>query len=307
MRQLTKRLTCWVLVVGALPACGGGCARHPASTIYGPAVKVGVLAPDRIHESSGLAAGRRNPHVLWTHNDSGNPPVLFAVDEEARLLAVVTVTGARNVDWEDMASYSLDGRSYLLIADIGDNDPRSGRNCVLYIAPEPAVGRQAGQTLSTPVEIAIPFTYSDGERDCEAVAVDVETRTIYLIDKALIGAAGVYALPLPARSPAQPLIAERVADVFLNLVTAMDISPDGRRAVVSTYHYAYEFNRPEWERWPETFEGLSRRVELPRRTVRIQGEAICFGPDTETLYVTTEQSPAPMWRIPQIQVRPLNE
>ena len=31
-------------------------------------------------EVSGLAAGRRNPDVLWTHNDSGNGPV-FAIDQ----------------------------------------------------------------------------------------------------------------------------------------------------------------------------------------------------------------------------------
>ena len=38
-----------------------------------------VMIPD-LAESSGLAISRRNPGVLWSHNDSGNAAVLFALD-----------------------------------------------------------------------------------------------------------------------------------------------------------------------------------------------------------------------------------
>src|SRR5687768_18401287 len=58
--------------------------------------------PDEVRETSGLAAGRRNPDVFWTHNDSGFEPFIFALSGDGALKARVRVTGATVADWEDI-------------------------------------------------------------------------------------------------------------------------------------------------------------------------------------------------------------
>jgi hypothetical protein len=70
-----------------------------------------------IAESSGLARSSVDG-VFWTHGDSGTEPLLFAIDREGRLRATVRVTGATNLDWEDLTS---DGAGHLWIGDIGNN------------------------------------------------------------------------------------------------------------------------------------------------------------------------------------------
>jgi hypothetical protein len=77
--------------------------------------------PAEVRETSGLARGRRDSKVLWTHNDSGNQPVLFALSEEGRILGKARVLGATLLDWEDIEAGPCGDGTCLFIADIGDN------------------------------------------------------------------------------------------------------------------------------------------------------------------------------------------
>jgi hypothetical protein len=86
--------------------------------------QTGTFADPRIGESSGVAASRRSPGVLWTHNDSGDRPYLFATDTSGAALGTFSVTGARNVDWEDIALGRCAGATCLYLADTGDNNER---------------------------------------------------------------------------------------------------------------------------------------------------------------------------------------
>ena len=65
--------------------------------------EVGVL-PDELRESSGLAISRTQPGVLWSHNDSGDGPNLYAVDISGKLLAQYRVDNALARDWEDIST-----------------------------------------------------------------------------------------------------------------------------------------------------------------------------------------------------------
>ncbi|MFO0950915.1 MAG: hypothetical protein U0835_07120 [Isosphaeraceae bacterium] len=65
-------------------------------------------------------ASRRHPGVFWVHNDSGNPPRLFAVRVDGSLIREYAVQ-APNVDWEDIA---VDDEGHLYLGDIGNNDAR---------------------------------------------------------------------------------------------------------------------------------------------------------------------------------------
>src|SRR5687767_1889453 len=67
-----------------------------------------------IVESSGLAASRRFPGVLWTHNDD-RFQFLFAVNGTGKFIGAFQVPG-RLIDWEDIA---LDNAGNIYIADTG--------------------------------------------------------------------------------------------------------------------------------------------------------------------------------------------
>ncbi|MEO6810963.1 MAG: hypothetical protein ABI353_17770, partial [Isosphaeraceae bacterium] len=64
---------------------------------------MGRLEHPAIREASGIVASRRHPGVFWVHNDSGNPPALFAVRRDGSLIQEFAV-GVPNVDWEDVAT-----------------------------------------------------------------------------------------------------------------------------------------------------------------------------------------------------------
>ena len=59
--------------------------------------------PAPITEASGLAASRDNSGVVWTHNDSGGAANLYALGRRAELKATLPLSGAANIDWEDIA------------------------------------------------------------------------------------------------------------------------------------------------------------------------------------------------------------
>ncbi|HUS48377.1 MAG TPA: hypothetical protein VM098_09660 [Phycisphaerae bacterium] len=263
------------------------------TTHYGTARLMGTLANKAANESSGLAASTQAKGVFWTHNDSGDKPQVYAFNSKGEDLGTYTIKGARAFDWEDMASFSLDGKSYLLLADTGDNG-QVRKSVTLYIAPEPKLDPdRRGVIGETAVTTVIHFTYSDGPQDVEAVGVDTTTRGIYLVSKR--GSRNVYELPLPDSPPKEPLVAKKIAVLGLQMVTAMDISPDGRRAVVLTYGPAFEYTRAANETWAQAFARAGRRIAIP---IRKQGESICYGLDGKTLYLTSEKLPTPLLEVP---------
>ncbi|MEE8385567.1 MAG: tetratricopeptide repeat protein [Dehalococcoidia bacterium] len=268
---------------------------------YGKGRELAKLADPAINESSGLAAGRTNPGVFWTHNDSGSRPQVFAFTMEGKALATVTVTGARARDWEDIASFSFNGRGVLLAADVGDNSANRGLY-TLYAFHEPRLKAQQ-RSAAGEVKLAqtINFKYEDGPHNCESVAVDPTDRTIYLVSKAGGGQCTVYALRWPKRAQKAPHVARAIATLKIPTTTAMDISPDGLRAVVLTYGPAFEYARRPTETWAQGFARPGRRIAIPARA---QGESICYGPDGKTLYLTSEckgkdsANPSPLLEIP---------
>jgi len=245
--------------------------------------------------SSGLACSRRADGVLWTHNDSGGCPRLFAFNTSGKHLVKYEIAGVPARDWEDLASFSVGKKSYLVIGDVGDS-ARMRTHYHVYVVEEPPVRQDQGPALiRAPVLMDIGFDYDDGPQDCESLAVDPTDRTIYLVsmsDKPV-----VHSLPMPKRPPTTPLKARTVATLDIKEPTGMDMSPDGLRAVIITYGDAYELTRKPDEKWARAFSRKPRRLPMPERR---QGESICYGRDGQTLYLTSELSPAPLWEVPVV-------
>src|SRR5436190_1174098 len=106
----------------------------------------------RLVESSGVAVSRAYPGVLWTHNDSGDGPYLYATDLRGTDRGALLVPGAQAIDWEDMSlgpcplAFVPPARSCIYLADTGDN--LEFRPFVtVYAIPEPPPPERAGETL----------------------------------------------------------------------------------------------------------------------------------------------------------------
>ncbi len=94
------RATYFVFCIASVvsSACGWQAPKTPSQP--------GIVWVDskEIHESSGLARSRKVERLLWTHNDSGDGPRLFAFDADGRVHAVVDVTNVESVDWKICAA-----------------------------------------------------------------------------------------------------------------------------------------------------------------------------------------------------------
>lgn len=284
------------LLALALAGCGEQPQIKPAP--------VGHISHPAASEISGIAPSRRDRDLLWTHNDSSGQPMLYAISTEGRLRGAVRVTGIKNIDWEDIASFELDGQPWLLIADTGDNGSNR-KNCALYIIAEPDLtGTTTGRELTAPVAWKIPVAYPDGARDCEAVAVDAREETVFMLTKRS-NPPTVYSLPLRASEPGQSVTASRVAHLrdipqpnsrqkvlptptgrYRPYITALDIAPDQLTATVLTYGDILLYRRRPGERWSTVF---SRTPEVLAPHGLAQAEAACFSQDGKSLLVTGER------------------
>lgn len=284
------------LLLALLPAAALG-AR------WGDPEVAGLVTDRALDEISGLAASRNHPGHFWAINDSGNSAELQLMDSEGRHRASVPVVGIANIDWEDLASFELEGRRYLLIADTGDNGGIRSE-LVLHVIEEPT-------SLEAPARLAwsVRFRWPDGPRDCEAAAVDPLRGEVLLVSKKRVP-------PELFRVPLRPTGVQAVAEHLGNLpgieqpdagdlrrspiygryraqVTAADLSPNGRVLAVLNYRSVHFIVRPRNGDWAPALVGKPSHLTLPWMP---QAEAIAFATDGLSLVIGSEQLPSPFLR-----------
>jgi len=209
-------------------------------------VQTGRFASRRVVESSGVAVSRAHPGVLWTHNDSGDGPYLYATDLRGSDLGFLLVPGAGAIDWEDMALGPCPTRAgtCVYLADTGDNLEMRPLVTV-YAVPEPEPGAGPGDTLRTTAAPAIlQLRYPDGSHDVEAIYVAPRDGALYLVSKGRSGGIAVYrvARALWSAGPDSVVRADRVQVLDIRpdagagrWVTGAAIRPDGRLVAIRTY------------------------------------------------------------------------
>jgi hypothetical protein len=258
---------------------------------YGPAQHLADLKHRKINESSGIAASHLQAGIFWTHNDSGDDPRIYRFDGQGTHLGTCQIKGAKAIDWEDMCSFQIKGVSYLLLADVGDNGKRR-ESYSLYLLREPSAGQKTAE-----LEATFTFQYEDGPHNCESIAYDPVGHQFVIVTKMSRGACTAFLLPWP-KQPSKQQVAKSIGALKVPIATAMDISPDGLRAIIVTYLDAYEFTRQEDENWKTAFARPPRRISMP---LRRQGESICFGQDGKSLFLTSEKLPTPLYHMAPLQ------
>jgi hypothetical protein len=291
------------LGLGLLLAAAPG---HGAESPFLGPQRAGTLTFPPSNETSGLAASRRNPGLLWLNDDSGNKPLLYAVNPNGTARGTLQIGGGvKNEDWEDLAIAELDGQPWLVIGDIGDNDAKR-KSLRIHFVEEPTAERLAiaGMLAASPAA-TLKLQFEDGPRDCESLAVDVRARLLYLLTKR-DAPPRLYrvALPSPLRSGdvvahfvgtvphlPQPNVLQALRSGHLGKrrgePCAMDFTADGSAAVVLTYGDLLLFPRRDGESWADA---IGREpVRLPAHDLP-QAEAVCFSPDGRQIFVASERS-----------------
>lgn len=272
----------WMAGIGGLVALGIVLAGRPGGEGSAPGCEVvaaGAL-PSAVSETSGLARSRRDPDLYWTHNDAGNAPELFALDPSGGLAGRVRVSGAANVDWEDLAAGTCPEGPCLYVADIGDNDGERA-SVTVYRVAEP----EAGAAETAPAA-PLRARYPGGARDAEGLFV-IGGRP-YVVTKGREGPITLYRYPLPLR-PGGTVTLERVREVLpapeaeRDRVTGASASPDGRTVAIRSYRRLYLFPADELIAGAGT---APREFDLSGLG-EPQGEAVALG-DDGGVWLTTE-------------------
>jgi hypothetical protein len=275
---------------------------------FGTPVLLCNLQNRKVNESSGLVVSRRTPGVFWTHNDSGDGPNLFATDRKGRSLGRFTVTGATNVDWEDIAAGPQRSESATLyVGDIGDNGGNRNDTAVYRVREpkiDPAKLAQTGETA--PAE-RLPFRYADGHHDAETLLVDPRSEDILIVTKTDSGISGVYKFPMPL-TPGRTATLQKVASLtFANplrfrgravgkLATGGDISADRNHVAIRTYTDGFEWDIRPGQDIDDALRTTPRTFGVPWLG---QFESLCYSLDGRFLYTTSEGAPCPLWEIPR--------
>jgi len=268
---------------------------EPQPCAWETATQIGTLDAV-VNESSGMAISRRIPNRTYRINDSGDSGRFFSMDLSGRGTKIVNISGFNPIDTEDMAIGPCDeSADCIFIGDIGDNS-RQRQSIELVVVDE---------RVDFPSEVRaahrVRMQYPDGPHDAEALGVHPDG-SVYIVTKDFTKSQ-IFRLKRDQwRSPKNSVeILEPVAALdwaalrpgtlaFTRLVTAMDISPDGRKFLLLNYSDAMEFfvdlsaGKPDPSAWKE---GVDYRAI--RLTTLEQEEAIAYFPDGRGFLYDTER------------------
>lgn len=232
----------------------------------------GKLQDKSIDEASGIAASVANPTKFWVHNDSGDKPRIFLIDQKGNTDGVVNLPGLRNRDWEDITvGPGPDStKSYVYVADIGDNHGQYDWKYI-YRFQEPVL-ESAGRIASPEKVDTIRFSLPNGPRDTETLMIDPATSDLFVISKRETEKVHVYRLAYP--QPVNTAVeAEWIGDIPFVQIVGGDISSDGTEVLIKNYGEVMYWTRAEGETIADVFK--RDPIFLPYAT-EPQGEAIAF-------------------------------
>jgi DNA-binding beta-propeller fold protein YncE len=265
---------------------------------YEKAKVTGTIDSAEIGESSGITASRCNANVFWTHNDSGDEALIYAIDKSGKKLGTFKVANAKNIDWEDIATRKDEaGKCFLYIGDIGNNR-RTRSEMAVYKVAEPKISENdKSSSKKSPIDTesaeAIKFTYPNGNFDSESLLVNPKNGDIYVLSKTLVGTSEVFKIGKNG-------VAEKVADIRMpvtpeGFLTGAEISPDGTRIIICDYFNAYEITLPKTAKnFDEIWKEKPLVIELGERK---QGEAICYSADGKSIVATSEKKNSPLIKV----------
>ena len=237
-----------------------------------PRIPLGKVTAPELNELSGLISSKTHPNCYWVHNDSGDQARIFLIDQQGKLVKILNLSGIVSVDIEDIACLEKDNKSYLVIADIGDN--RGVRKQIkLFVIEEPVFELLDGKEYhlkQEQIEVKT-LVYADKAKDAEALFIDPWTHGCYLISKREFQSTLYFANIFNLNQPTDTLMP--FSKFPFTFVTAADISRDGSQVIVKNLKTIYYWKRGQQESIVEAMRKPYKRLSYQPEP---QGEAIGF-------------------------------
>jgi hypothetical protein len=258
-----------------------------------PLETVGRLDEKLIPEASGIVKSRRYPGIFWVHNDSGNPPLLFAIRGDGRIVGQFRLA-VPNIDWEDIA---IDDQGHLYLGDIGNNT-RALPLRAIYRIDEPDPHSHADKPIAAS---AVTFYMLPAGNRFDAESLFYDRGTAYLLVKYLDGReAELVTAPLeppsPLLRPAQPRLIGRLSG-FTEPATGADLSADGTLLAVCSTSVTRVYVRDDHESPPWRLLAVVRYGALPIEGIAWDGRALALVAEGGGFYRLSEQT----WRAAAVQ------
>ena len=256
------------LFASALTLMIGGAAHAEVCKAWSPAQAYGELDTKLVNEASGLDVSARYPDRLYHNNDSGDGLRFYLSDLRGQNARAIDVEGPKPLDVEELSLGPCDGGSCIYLGDIGDNPARRD-DVVFTLVKERKTFKDKVKPLRT-----VRARYPDGAHNAEAFALH-PNGDLFLVTKP---ADRVMMTPVPAkvykltaaqlRGAGQTQTFTKVGEIDLpkimaahafpaSIPTALDISADGKRAILLTYMSALEIGLdlkdglPPFSQWEE--------------------------------------------------------
>jgi hypothetical protein len=260
-----------------------GCAAYGAPTATG-------TEPSSLTELSGIVASRKNPGVIYAHNDSGSNSTVIVMSDTAAPLGQMSLTNVNAVDWEDIAVGPCDAGSCIFVGEIGDNNLAYATRTVYRFA-EPSISPATPVGTMMVTADALTFVYPDGRHNAETLLVEPNSGDIFVITKVSGVASTVYRLPKPF-TPGSQATMEKVGDLSLpgsaGLVTGGDVHPCGTRMLIRTYPMIYEFQLATGQPFTSIFASAGSAVSTPTQDQESKGEGVTYAADGIGYFTASE-------------------
>ena len=262
---------------------------------------LGTVTNSKINEASGIVASRQYPGVFWTHNDSGDAPLLYAIDATGKYLGQWRVDAAQATDWEDLAyGRCAQGADTfcLYVGDFGNNS-KQRQDLAVYRVEEPAVDINAAMpadaTTAKAERFAFRYPAAIGNHDAETLLAAPDGQ-LFVMTKG--SPTHLVKLPLDANGEQEATLLASYDG--LSTLTGGDLSADGGMLVVRNYLRAWVYH-------VQDVNALTDALKISPTIIRLraepQGEAITF--DAQNHLITlSEKTNQPLWQyrcVPQIE------
>ena len=302
-----------ILMAGCIGVSPDSTTAASDSGLYGAVQFVGRVEDNLLVECSGMDISMANKDILWAINDGGHGPYLHSLTPNGGSIGRILIEGAANRDWEAIDTFLWEDRAMILIADFGDNFQVYSTH-TLYVVEEPSFRRDKhNESIVVPVAWRIEFSYPGARHDAEGAAVDTQKGRVLILTKR-DSPPVLYEVPLNPSETKHPVIARKIVTIdhlkapqgelffskYDNQPTALDVSADGKMAVVLTYTNAHLFTRSGSDSWEKVFKGQPDLIRLPHPQERMdfrQREAVFFGHDQKTIFVTSEGKGAGIFKL----------
>lgn len=264
-------------------------------TTYTTPIQTGEVADAELDELSGIAVSRRNPDVLWVHEDHLGANAIYALDTTGATLATVTLEGATNNDWEDLSIGPCGDDVCIFIGEVGNND-LSRTELGVYALVEPDLSTVADGALSTTDWSWYGLAYPGPNENAEALAVTADGLPVVLTKHYEGETSDVYLYPSLDPGSVATLTAVGVLTTGgagtggAAALTAADLWPDDSRLIFRTYGGMYEL---------DLSGGLATIAAAPVTTLagapEPHGEAIAYDPWRGGFWQVAEGVNTPLW------------